>query len=169
MIVYDEGRSFPIGGVVIGWMFFVVGILMLVGNPFLGAPMTILGSIMAFTKSMTLIDVEKNRIKKGASFLGFKFGEWIDYSKFPFIAVLRIDVKTKMLSRGNAEANLKDVYYNINLLSDYHRNKVLILKFSDKEKAITEARIISEKLEKELVEYRPVLSRKNQDRRRKRR
>ena len=115
MIVYRHGKSFPFGGVVIGWLFFIVGLLMLLGNPFLGLPVLIIGSIMAFTKSITIIDVANEKIRTGASFLGVKFGDWEDYSTFPYISVLRNDVKTKMLSRGSAEAHLKDVYYNINL------------------------------------------------------
>jgi hypothetical protein len=169
MIVYRHGKSFPFGGVVIGWLFFIVGLVMLLGNSFLGLPVLIIGSVMAFTKSLTIIDVANEKIRTGASFLGVKFGDWEDYSSFPYISVLRNDVKTKMLSRGSAEAHLKDVYYNINLLSGSHRKKILILKYPEKGKAIAEAKKVAIKIERELVDFNPVLSQRTKERRDRRR
>lgn len=104
-----------------------------------------------------IIDKEKKRFKKYASFLFFKVGEWQPLRKFTFVAITTVmGAQTlnfpslPMVSVGSS--TLKVRLFCVYLCVDKKR-KVLVMKSTLQQEAETLAKGISEYLSIDLVNY----------------
>lgn len=168
MIEINKKNYSPPSTRYIGIVFLVLGILALFGTVFFGILLTVTGFLMIFSRTTLQVDIPNERIRECLKILVFRIGDWKDYSKHPHISVLREDMESKLTSRGNAELTNKHRFYTVYLLSSSHRNKIQIDRFKSFEDAKQDAGNWCEKLDRAYVDYEPVLSQKNSQRRNRR-
>jgi len=160
------GKAFPPAMAFSGYVILAAGIVLMWENFWYGLLIAVVGGLICFTKSGVLIDCSNKRYKDYSSFYGIKQGKWESVTPYPFIAILHRNISTTAFSQGNRPGTTgSNIYYDIFLLNNTHRKKVLIKRLKDKEGAITEAKELAVKLDLEMTNYNPVVSSKTRVRR----
>jgi hypothetical protein len=143
----------------------LAGIFATIENPLLGAGIVLLGSFMWSSSYGIQIDVEQNKFREYASIFGIKYGEWKSLDKTPFISIVKGRSGMTVYSRSNRSTSVVDDRYEVCLLNNSHRARVVIQKFENKNTAMNYANEIASKLDKTVVQFNPVVSQKTKSRR----
>lgn len=167
-LTYRIGFSFPMPIIYIAGILILFGLIACIQSLFAGLFIIISASFVLSCSYGTEIDLEKQIFREYSSIFGLKKGNWTPLEKLPFITVLMGREGLTMYSRSNRSTTSIDDRYGIYFLSETHRTKVLLQKFSTSLIAMDHAKILSQKLNKEIVKFSPVVSEKTQQRRRRR-
>ena len=166
MIKNRIGFSFATPIIIAGVVISIAGFAATIETPLLGVVLA-LGSMFLWTSSYGIeIDIQQNRFREYGSMYGIKKGEWKSLDKVPFITVLRGRTGMTVYSRSNRATSDIDDRYEVYLLNQSHRAKILVQRFDSKKQALTYAEKLAVKLEKKIVQYSPAVSEKTQSRRR---
>lgn len=166
MIDNEIGNFFPPAVKSIGYVFMLIGILLLFVSPIIGLVMALAGTIVAFLKSGVQIDKTSNRVRDYSGLFNFKTGSWETMDGFSDIAVLRKRISTTAFSRANRPATTSDeVVFDICLMDNSHRRKRVIERLTDMDAASTRASQLGEMLQFNYGPYNPEISAATQARR----
>lgn len=126
----------------------------------------IVGYWLAFKSSGTEIDLEKRLYRPFTSSFGFKRGDWVSYATYPDIAVLHGKEGFTAYSRGMVELSVADTVYDIYLLSEDHRKRLILTRCKSAELAEKDCQELAKKLGLRCTAYAPKLSERTKGRRR---
>ena len=159
------GNSFSRAAIFAGYVFVVVGVILIIEHPLAGIVIALLGAFPRFAITGVQIDKVNNKYREYISIYGFKRGEWKSLSYFPFICVLSKTESNTTYSRGQVALTDSQRYFFIVLLNENHREKLAIKRLSTEDKAIADAKVIADQLELKFTKYNPPISARTQARR----
>lgn len=126
-----------------------------------------LGGFLALTRTKTVIDTDKHRIKMVTSLFFVPTGKWVEMQKYPEISVLKSRRGFRAYGgRSNQSTANVQTYFDVMLLSSNHRKKLVLATHDGYEKALEEAHKLAGQLGKPVVKFAPKISKQTQQRRR---
>lgn len=166
--ILDEktGFLFPPTSKFVGQIAFVVGVLAIFLAPLTGFFFAAVGAYVGFSKSGVLLNPEAGTYQDYVSVFGLRFGKHKSYSEYPFLSVMRNKITSKAFSITNRNtATGSDLFYDVYLLNQSHRKRVLVRRYSNLHDAKTSAQDLGKQLSKDIVMYSPVVSAATRSRR----
>lgn len=154
MIDNKIDKFFPLGVVYIGYVLLLFSLPVLISDFLIGVTLILFGSLLSFTFNGLQIDKVKKEYKEYTNYLGVYFGKWKSLDSYSCLVITRT-LGYKTYSRGQAEANTSDKYFEIYLMSENHRLRILINRFKNKEIAIKKANDLEGRLNFNLETYCP--------------
>jgi len=147
--------------------FTVVGL----GALFSGGAGYIIGPILLFFGLYALtahygteISLNNNYVKSYSSSFGVKKGKWKPTLLLTDISVLKMGKTVHMQqSFGTSSVQLDNNMYEVYLLAPNHRKRMLLRETNSGKEAIETAQYLSEKMNKNLVEYNPQISQRTKN------
>lgn len=156
ILTHSFGKSFPPSLTFSGYVFMTIGIITLFSQIIIGSILLIIGAFVGFTKSGIQINLEDHSYRDYNSFGGLKQGKWKSLSPYKYITLLVAKEVSATLSASNRRAITgSNTYYDICLLNDNHRKKLVIKRIKDKQLAASEVRELSALLHLPLTKYHP--------------
>jgi hypothetical protein len=113
----------------------------------------------------TEIDIENKKFREYGSAFGIKSGKWNSMKALPFLSLMTSRSGHSVYSRTNHSTTDVDDYYDVCLLNQNHRTKIVIQKFTAKKEATEFINDFSSKLNKPIVAFNPPISQKTLNRR----
>lgn len=114
---------------------------------------------MGFGKLGVELLPEQGSYREFTKIFGLRFGKPKSFKDFPFLSVMRTKVTSSAYSITNRNASTgSDLYYDVYMLSQSHRKKVLIRRYSNLHDAKTSAHELGKKISKEVVMFNPIIS-----------
>lgn len=165
MIKYRHGFSFAMPIVLTGFGITIIGLATLIDLSFVALGLILFGTFMWSSNYGVQIDQNNNRFREYGSIFGIKSGKWYPLDKLPFISIMKARDGLIMYSMINQPTKAIDDRFGVYLLSESHRKKVLLKKFEDRDLAKEYSIQMTTKLNKELVQFNPVVSQKTRERR----
>ncbi len=160
------GHLFPPAMKVTGYVFILIGAFVIFNNKLGGSLLVIVGIIISFGLSYIEIDLNQNRYRECSNIFGLKFGKWMPLPKYPFITLFKQKLSSTASSISNRKAITSyELVYNMYLLNQTHRKKVLINRESNKKIAEKKLLDFSKILSASIVKYNPTISTKTHARR----
>jgi hypothetical protein len=160
------GNPFPIPVLIIG-VILTLGSLLVVAESSLVAVGFVLVGLLIWTSSYgTEIDITNRRYREYTSFFGLKRGQWFGLEDMPYLAILKSRSGNTVYSRSNQSTTDLDDYYDVCLLNETHRKRVVLMRFKSNDEASKYAQNIESKLGLTLTQFNPVVSEKTANRRR---
>lgn len=151
------GFSFAMPIVLVASIVTILGAVNSFESPIFGIAL-IFASIFVWSSDYGIqIKVNEKQYREYGSVFGIKRGEWEPLESLPFLTVLKNREGMTVYSKSNRSTTNIDEKYCVYMLNATHRKKVLVQKFDTKDLAIDNAKKISVQLNKEFVEYNPVL------------
>lgn len=149
----------------IGFVFMLTGIALLLMMSFAGIILISIGLFLSFAINGVELELKDRSYCAYTSIFGNKFGKSRSLSAYLDIAVLSATRGYRVYSRGQRTLNDSEKSYDVCLLSHDHRRKLIIDRFSLKEDAIKEAKILAKQLDVKFTAYLPKLSNNSRRRR----
>lgn len=166
ILTHSFGKSFPSSFVFTGYIFILVGIIIVYNNLIVGLITVLIGTFIGFTKSGIQIDPERKLYRKYDSFFGLMRGKWESMQAYKSIALLKYKEESATLSRSNRRAvTSSDILFDICLLNENHRKKLPIKRLKSKEEATEDLKKLSTLLGFSISVYKPQISPKSNARR----
>jgi hypothetical protein len=154
--------AFPTSALIGGYLFLTFGIIGLVSGRIVGLLIALLGAFICFTYSGIEINIGNKTIRKYTSYFGFKKGEMKDLTAYPFVCIFKSHKTHKVYSRTNRALSYNEVTYDIYLLSQTHKERILIKIEKGEGNAIKSAKKIADDIGVKVVQYNPeVISKKS--------
>lgn len=167
MIDNELGKFFPPATVVVGYIFLVVGLLLTLGNPFIGIGLAAIGTFGAFAKNGIQIKPDEKVFREYTALFGVTIGKWQSIDGFTDIAVLKKRITTTAYSRANRPATTSaEDYLDVCLLDETHRKKQVISRWTSMNLATRNAKELAHKLNLNYGSYNPEISAATRARRR---
>lgn len=138
---------FPSGIVYIGYVLLFFSVIVLFSDIKVFISLLIIGSVLSFTINGIQLDSSKRMYLVYTRVLGVKLGKWKSLKKYSCLSILTRTLAQKVYSRGQAEASFSNKYYEVYLLSENHRLKLLVCRFKNEKSAKDEIKL----LEKEFM------------------
>ena len=157
-INYKGDKVFPLMFIIIGITLFICAILLIAtfdSRAIIGILLLFIGLIIVFTRKGMILDFKKRKIKRYFGVFFFKIGIWKTISDYSSITVLHVNEQSYGYSRTGVQFGERLKTYRICLLNENHRNRLTITDYKEESIALSEARIIAEKLNLELVSFNP--------------
>lgn len=151
-------RSFSSGPHLLGLLLVMVGLLSIVSLLFfksssslersilIGVGAIIPGLMLASSYGGTLLDFNRKRVKEYSSFMGYKFGQWLTLPTITQIAVIPVKHKATNTSNGISPTWFGTVTHFKVFLYSNSPTAVLLFTFSNKERAVADAKHLSANL-----------------------
>ena len=148
---------FPPGLVIVGYVFMLFSLISIIGNneKGLGIGLALLGILLSFTTTGVRIDKETKKYLSYNRFFGFEIGKWKSMEGICFLSILTKNLGYTIRTKGQLGDESTDKHYEIYLLNENHRFKLLINRTKNKNKSIEYAKKLEEELGFELVIYSP--------------
>lgn len=144
MIKNPIAYSFGPTGRKAGILIFVAG-LAVIYLSYLGIALTLVGAVMAFTKTTTIIDTREKRIRFDEKLMGiFGFGKWIDLVPDMYLKVEEEINGFSINSRSNKTFNLKEKNHLIFLYRQQGQKIMPVKRFSGRTEADQELSALAE-------------------------
>lgn len=135
-------------------------------NTYTSVGLLILGLWFAFTNGVIELDSETKRFRQHPFLFGVKLGRWRSVVEYKDIAVLGNTInETTYGGRTSRSVITKNKGFEICLLTQSHRKKLVLARFKNKEKAIKTRNEIGECLHLRVTKYNPVISNATRKRR----
>ncbi len=162
------GKTFTPSMVGAGYTVILIGLLIIFSGHYIsGAIILLVGGFIALSYNGIEIDDISGRYRSYTSIYGVKFGEWKTTNEFPYISVLKKTESTTAHSRANiASTTSRETFYEVCLLNKTHRKKLVLKRAYTPEEANEFAEKLTTFLDAEITIYKPVLSQKTINRRR---
>ena len=138
--------------------------LFLVGLTFL-----FIGINISFAKSGIQIDPDEKKYREYYGLFGLRYGKWKALDKFKYLTILHNRETVSTYSRSNRSIDISDLWFDICLLNENHRQKLIVMRFKSKDKAIEKIKNLSALLGFDVVKYSPEISEATRLRRQRRR
>lgn len=160
------GNSFPTTLVIVGVIAVLGSIVEMFTNPIIAIILLLVGLFICTSSYGTEIDVTNKKYREYGSIYGLKRGSWFDLNTMPYIAILRSRSGYRMYSTSNRSTTDTTDFYDVCLLNQSHRKKVVLMKFKSKDEALRFASNMESQLGVVLTQFNPVISEKTATRRR---
>lgn len=160
------GNSFPTTLVIVGVIAVLGSVIEMFTNPIIAIILLLVGLFICTSSYGTEIDVTNKKYREYGSIYGLKRGSWFDLKTMPYIAILRSRSGYRMYSTSNRSTNDTNDFYDVCLLNQSHRKKVVLMKFKSKDEALKYASKLESPLGLVLTQFNPVISEKTATRRR---
>lgn len=155
----ETGSLFPPTMTFVGKIAFIVGLFFVLFAPLLGLFVLLVGAYLGFGKLGVELIPGQESYREFTKIFGLRLGKPKSYKAYPFLSVMRTKVTSSAYSMTNRNASTgSDVYYDVYMLDQSHRKKVLIRRFSNLHDARTNASELGKLISKEVVMYSPVVS-----------
>ncbi len=156
---WETGALFPPALAFVGKLVFAIGLVSILFAPLFGVFVLAVGGYVGFGKTGVELLPEQDKYREFTKIFWFRFGKPKSYKDFPFLSVMRTKLTSSAYSLTNRSASTgSDLYYDVYMLSQSHRSKVLIRRFSALHDAKVSAQELGAILSKEVVMYSPVIS-----------
>jgi hypothetical protein len=164
-ISHHIGFSFAFPLIVFGICAIILGVSVVANNPIWGLGLIGAGGFVASSTYGSQIDKARNQYREYSAYFGIKSGAWKPLEKMPFISILssRSGFRIHSLTDRTTTALRDD--FDVCLLNESHRHKVIVQKFKSKVEALEYAKVLSEKLDIPYANYSPKMSEKTRNRR----
>lgn len=149
------GKVFPSAAVFCGYIFMIFGLFSLLFGSLLGIVILILGGFGVFTATGVEIDIANRQFRPYTSYFGFKSGQWKGLLNYPYLCVFKSTKKFTMFSQANVSTSYTETGFDIFLLNQSHRERVLVSIANTKEDAIAAANVLASQLKIEVVQFNP--------------
>lgn len=150
----------------LGYIVVLFGIVGVGENIYSGVGFLILGLWFAFTNGVIELDSETKRFRQYPFLFGVKLGRWRSVVEYKDIAVLGSTInETTYGGMTSRSVTTKNKGFEICLLTQSHRKKIVIARFKNKEKAVKMRNEIGECLHLRVTKYNPVISNTTRKRR----
>ncbi len=148
---------FPPGLVIFGYVFMLFSLISIIGNneKALTIGLALLGILLSFTTTGVRIDKENKKYLAYNRFYGIEFGKWKSLENICFLSILTKNLGYTIRTRGQLGDESKAKHYEIYLLNENHRFKLLIHRTKSKDKSSEYAKELEELLDYKLVIYSP--------------
>jgi hypothetical protein len=165
VMTFSFGNLFPPNMRYLGF-----GLLMLsvvTATEIVGAAVIVayIGAWMSFRKSGVQV---KPRLKLRREYTGFLFktGKWKSYDNYPDLAFMRSREGFRAYSRGMVELDDSEQVFDIYLLSQDYRKRLVLMRCTDQKTAEEKGKGMAMSLGLNWTRYKPVLSEKTRLRKR---
>ena len=159
IIDQNLGKVFSPIAVFFGYFFLIFGIILLYSNILLGLLLILFGGCVSLTRTGIEFDIAGQKFKEYTNIFYVKIGSWQPLDNYVFLTVLKSKITYKSHSRSNVSMTTSsEIYFDLFILTKSHRKKIRIGRHESKEEALIDARILSEKLGMQLVDYNPEVS-----------
>ena len=141
-----------------GWVLIFAGLLTAYLQGTAALLITIFGLVVTLLKKYMFIDLENHRIKSSKSFFPWMpTGKWHGIQNYPFVTMIRKVISSSLTNYGAQQKSStgRNVYYDVLLLSNSHRSKIVINRLKNKEEAQAYADETAKMLSRKLVVYKP--------------
>jgi len=143
----------------VGYFLTALGLFILVFLNFIaGFIFLILGLNIAFATSGIQIDPNKRLLRSYYGLFGLRFGKWESLDDYKYLSVLQTRESTSTYSRSNRDITVTDLWFDICLLNENHRVKLIVKRLKSIEEAIKEIKVLSEAMGFRVVKYNPEVS-----------
>ena len=160
------GNSFPTTLVIVGVIAVLGSVIEMFTNPIIAIILLLVGLFICTSSYGTEIDVTNKKYREYGSIYGLKRGSWFDLKTMPYIAILRSRSGYRMYSTSNRSTTDTTDFYDVCLLNQSHRKKVVLMKFKSNDEALKFASNMESQLGVVLTQFNPVISEKTATRRR---
>ncbi len=161
---FTTGKLFSKPLIFTGYLLMLLGILGIVS--YVGLVLILVGFVASFSTTGVDLDISNKRLKEYSKIFGYKWGDWVSYEDYPYIAVLKRMESSTVYSRAQIATTDTSTYYDINLMNKSHRKKVILSRMKGVEEAEKAAKELCLELDLEYAQYNPVISAKTRARRR---
>lgn len=160
----EFGKSFTKPIIIGSYIFFGIGIMAAFSEQYmLGAVLVVAAAFAAFTSSGIVLDLSQNKYYKYVKYFGvIPAGKWRSLRSYHHISVM--NHRETAGTSEDIDTSIKR--YNVVLLNDTHRKKLIVKSFPTKEEAKQEAIKLSNIINFDLVQYHPQVSARTRRRRR---
>ena len=139
-------KSFGPSGTFAGYIIFVVGIITTYSN-WAGILLVLVGALMGFSSTSTIIDATGKRIMFSNNFFGFiRTGKWIDLNATMKLGIKESNITWTTFSRSNRSIDTVKKDFRIALCDSDEKVIMEISKKDSLESAMNELEILSWKL-----------------------
>lgn len=160
------GKSFPTTLVFVGAIAVLGSLIEMFTNPLLAIILLLVGLFICTSSYGTEIDVTNKNYREYGSIYGLKRGSWFDLNTMPYLAILKSRSGYRMYSTSNRSTTDTTDYFDVCLLNQTHRKKVVLMRFKSKDEALKFASNIESQLGVALTQFNPVISKKTANKRR---
>ncbi|PSG86573.1 hypothetical protein [Aurantibacter aestuarii] len=115
----------------------------------------IIGMFLSTAKTGIIIDKVNNKFKICIFFIGFEIGYWKPLNRFRKISILTKNIGLKAYSKGQRSTTFTNKVFEIYMLTENHRERIILKRYKDKDKATVFAQDIAHQLQMELNVYSP--------------
>ena len=152
-----------------GYIFFVVGLLVIIGSFYdsnyaailLGLVFFVVGGYIVFSTNGIMIDINNKSIMEYTKYFGlFERGDWKSIIDFPYVTILSFNISSSTFSRSNRRSAISEKQHQVHLLNAHHTKRKLIHTFLDSKLAIEFAKKIAAELKLETTQYNPPTTRR---------
>ena len=157
------GFSFPGLIVFMGFTAMLSSLFIMVESPILGLLVLILGSFLGTSSYGSEIDVINNRFREYGSVFGIKKGKWFNLNSMPFLGIFKSRSGYLIYGRSTNSTTVIDDYFDVCLMSNSHRKRIVLQKFKTKEEALNFTEMLEKKIEVKLTTFNPLLSKNNKE------
>ena len=141
-----------------GWILIVAGLFTAYVQSPIALLISVFGVVVALLKKFVYVDTERHRIRISKSFFSsLPIGKWFGLQNYPFVTLIRRVLSSSFTNYGGQQSSSSGskIYYDVLLLSNSHRSKIVINRLKDKESAQSYADEIARMLAREVVAYKP--------------
>ncbi len=165
IMTYSTGYLFRSSIRFIGYALLFCGVLYILNNTAMGIILTLIGGFISFAKTGSEFNTKKQVMREFIMAFGVKFGSWVSYDAYPELAVL---MRKETLGHRTIGNNLydSDVHYDVYLLNESHRKKILLYRGSSWDKSVAQGEKMGEELGLKFTTYNPTISAATMARRR---
>lgn len=166
-LTYKNGYTFSFGLRVAISILSVFGVFAIVS----GGPGYIIGPIILFFGSYALtstygtdVSLSNNYVRVYSSSYGIKRGKWVPTVLMPDITVLKMGKSVGMNQIfGPGEVKLEKAVYEVYVLTANHRKRLLLCETESGKTAFETAKMLADKMEKNLVQFNPIISQRTRN------
>jgi hypothetical protein len=129
----------------IGFIAVILTPLLCIESLLIGTSSLVIGVFFAFTSYGTQINYIKKTYREYGRFFFLKFGTWNSVQSFPYLCVFKHKMGSRIYSSSSHSTNISSSQYEICMLNETHRKRIL-LNLHD---SMEEAKIDAQRLEKQ--------------------
>lgn len=152
---------YPKNAILFSYFVMFLGLLLLTKGLFIvGLLVLLIASYFSFSFYGVAINKEKTLIKEYISplGLGFKIGKEKNLQQFPYLTLISRNLSSKTYGMSSFSYTDRERVYDICLLNNNHRQKIVIKRLYSREKMHDEINYLVNLLDKKKVKYTPTLS-----------
>lgn len=161
------GKSLTPNAVFVGYVLIANSFIVFIVNPYFSIAFLLAGGLLSFTSNGVKLDPAEKKYMVYTKCYGFKIGKWKSLEKFPYICILSRQLGSTAYTRIQS-ITTKDLYFDVCLLTESHRQNILVKRIQDKDQAMLELGKIVLALNVEPTTYAPLISQRTMERRNRR-
>ena len=152
-------KYFPSAMGFVGYFLILLGVFAIYIMSFIpGFIMLFLGLNISFAMTGIQIDPQTRKLRSYYGLFGLRLGKWISLDDYKYLTVMHNRESTSTYSRSNRDITTTEMWFDVCLLNENHREKLTVKRLKTTEEAVKEVKRLSEELGFEVVKYNPEVS-----------